>query len=113
MKGGIVLAGIPGLEPELTEPETVGLPITPYPIRLESPRSKGQSRRTSAHDNAGASLRILAVTGGDVTSVSNGLSGRGLRWPSGAKWWAVVRGENLVGHVRQLSDVAQLGLFLR
>src|SRR3954454_6237448 len=25
------LAGVPGLEPRLTEPETVGLPITPYP----------------------------------------------------------------------------------
>src|SRR5690349_24080874 len=26
-------AGVPGLEPRLTEPESVGLPITPYPIR--------------------------------------------------------------------------------
>ena len=26
------MAGVPGLEPELTEPETVGLPITPYPM---------------------------------------------------------------------------------
>src|SRR4029453_12453505 len=26
------LAGVPGLEPRLTEPETVGLPITPYPM---------------------------------------------------------------------------------
>ena len=25
------MAGVPGLEPRLTEPETVGLPITPYP----------------------------------------------------------------------------------
>src|ERR1700710_1513554 len=25
-------AGVPGLEPRLTEPESVGLPITPYPI---------------------------------------------------------------------------------
>ena len=25
------MAGIPGLEPRLTEPESVGLPITPYP----------------------------------------------------------------------------------
>src|ERR1700709_281140 len=24
-------AGVPGLEPRLTEPESVGLPITPYP----------------------------------------------------------------------------------
>ena len=27
-----VVAGVPGLEPRLTEPESVGLPITPYPI---------------------------------------------------------------------------------
>src|SRR5947209_12098826 len=26
------VAGVPGLEPRLTEPESVGLPITPYPI---------------------------------------------------------------------------------
>src|SRR5215213_11912291 len=26
-------AGVPGLEPRLTEPESVGLPITPYPNR--------------------------------------------------------------------------------
>src|SRR6266540_2554274 len=25
------VAGVPGLEPRLTEPESVGLPITPYP----------------------------------------------------------------------------------
>jgi hypothetical protein len=25
------LAGVPGLEPRLTEPESAGLPITPYP----------------------------------------------------------------------------------
>lgn len=30
-------AGVPGLEPRLTEPESVGLPITPYPIWLGSP----------------------------------------------------------------------------
>ena len=25
------IAGVPGLEPRLTEPESAGLPITPYP----------------------------------------------------------------------------------
>ena len=25
------VAGVPGLEPRLTEPESAGLPITPYP----------------------------------------------------------------------------------
>ena len=37
------LAGVPGLEPRLTEPETVGLPITPYPMgvrRLAAPRRR-------------------------------------------------------------------------
>src|SRR4051812_18821980 len=30
-------AGVPGLEPRLTEPESVGLPITPYPIGAFAP----------------------------------------------------------------------------
>ena len=29
----ISIAGVPGLEPRLTEPESAGLPITPYPKR--------------------------------------------------------------------------------
>ena len=28
---GGTIAGVPGLEPRLTEPESAGLPITPYP----------------------------------------------------------------------------------
>ncbi|MEY3181064.1 MAG: hypothetical protein RL583_224, partial [Actinomycetota bacterium] len=28
-------AGVPGLEPRLTEPESAGLPITPYPKAVE------------------------------------------------------------------------------
>src|SRR5436309_16137717 len=32
MRRWCFLAGVPGLEPRLTEPETVGLPITPYPM---------------------------------------------------------------------------------
>ena len=31
LSGGFRLAGVPGLEPRITEPETVVLPITPYP----------------------------------------------------------------------------------
>src|SRR5919199_5388120 len=31
MRTACFLAGVPGLEPRLTEPESVGLPITPYP----------------------------------------------------------------------------------
>src|ERR1700744_5706597 len=30
--GRLSFAGVPGLEPRLTEPESVGLPITLYPI---------------------------------------------------------------------------------
>ncbi len=30
-----LFAGVPGLEPRLTEPESAGLPITPYPTRPE------------------------------------------------------------------------------
>src|SRR4051812_12985000 len=36
-----LLAGVPGLEPRLTEPETVGLPITPYPKGRAAPRGAG------------------------------------------------------------------------
>ena len=32
-KLSITFAGVPGLEPRLTEPESAGLPITPYPIK--------------------------------------------------------------------------------
>jgi hypothetical protein len=33
----VILAGVPGLEPRLTEPESVVLPITPYPTRSPFP----------------------------------------------------------------------------
>ena len=44
-------AGVPGLEPRLTEPESVGLPITPYPIgssaasapTANAPQSRGMA----------------------------------------------------------------------
>ena len=40
-------AGVPGLEPRLTEPESAGLPITPYPnnfLALGGARQKFTSR---------------------------------------------------------------------
>src|SRR5215203_5527411 len=39
-------AGVPGLEPRLTEPETVGLPITPYPMGAESGQPRIPNLRT-------------------------------------------------------------------
>ena len=39
-------AGVPGLEPRLTEPESAGLPITPYPpIVLANRRARGKFTR--------------------------------------------------------------------
>jgi hypothetical protein len=38
-------AGVPGLEPRLTEPESVGLPITPYPKGHERPLAPVQFSR--------------------------------------------------------------------
>ena len=38
---GLVTAGIPGLEPRMTVPETVVLPITPYPTVLQATRLAG------------------------------------------------------------------------
>ena len=32
-------AGVPGLEPRLTEPESAGLPITPYPTIYSNVRA--------------------------------------------------------------------------
>jgi hypothetical protein len=48
----LVPAGVPGLEPRLTGPEPVGLPITPYPNGIEPsgpvrPRSLADSARVS------------------------------------------------------------------
>src|ERR1041384_3136042 len=40
------VAGVPGLEPRLTEPESVGLPITPYPIGA---RRTGEKLYPAAH----------------------------------------------------------------
>ena len=37
----LYIAGVPGLEPRLTEPESAGLPITPYP---KNSRSKEYQR---------------------------------------------------------------------
>ena len=34
-------AGVPGLEPRLAEPESAGLPITPYPIGPQVPTAAG------------------------------------------------------------------------
>lgn len=46
-------AGVPGLEPRLTEPESVGLPITPYPIgarrrRIGTVPDADQDRKTGS-----------------------------------------------------------------
>jgi hypothetical protein len=30
------IAGVPGLEPRLNEPESLGLPITPYPTTIDA-----------------------------------------------------------------------------
>ena len=37
------IAGVPGLEPRLNEPESLGLPITPYPTKIDvhTPISEG------------------------------------------------------------------------
>ena len=39
-------AGVPGLEPRLTEPESVGLPITPYPMGAARPGDQRPSSIT-------------------------------------------------------------------
>src|SRR6478736_2152768 len=49
----VVLAGVLGLEPRLTGPEPVGLPITPYP--MGSARSAGS---TACGANRGSKIHI-------------------------------------------------------
>src|SRR5690625_179986 len=43
-EGGSCFAGVPGLEPRTTEPESVVLPITPYPNGVRAPRSSLRRR---------------------------------------------------------------------
>src|SRR5205807_4351520 len=52
-------AGVPGLEPRLTGPEPVGLPITPYPNGIrplvrDRPRSLADSGRAGQPEGHGA-----------------------------------------------------------
>ena len=44
----VSLAGVPGLEPRLTEPESVGLPITPYPMGTREKYTRGNHHPTPA-----------------------------------------------------------------
>src|ERR1039457_7631471 len=49
-RASALLAGVPGLEPRLTGPEPVGLPITPYPMGSShrGPGAPVQCSRTAA-----------------------------------------------------------------
>lgn len=53
LSGGFLVAGVPGLEPRTTVPETAVLPITPYPKAL-TPRSC----RRSSLDDCGAANKL-------------------------------------------------------
>ena len=64
-------AGVPGLEPRLTGPEPVGLPITPYPngigpVSRSRPRSLADSGRAGQPEGHGA-RSPGPVTGAGVT----------------------------------------------
>ena len=74
-KGAFGSAGVPGLEPRLTEPESVGLPITPYP--------KGARNRSSrpAEDTQPARVHPIAVAD---TSVAKSTSEVTTATPSAA-----------------------------
>src|SRR4051812_10030747 len=53
-----LLAGGPGLEPRLTEPETVGLPITPYPNGIHCwPCCASRRRNRTVPDAPGGSVQ--------------------------------------------------------
>src|SRR3954463_9878677 len=70
----VVLAGVLGLEPRLTGPEPVGLPITPYPMGSAHPESLWASGRTEgqrytnalAATNRGGVTYAVGATGGAV-----------------------------------------------
>src|SRR5438105_2543176 len=65
------MAGVPGLEPRLTEPESVVLPITPYPTatcgsRPEVPVSDGRPRSAVSGNRIRGSLAGDAGAGGEA-----------------------------------------------
>src|SRR4051794_20924169 len=70
----VVLAGVLGLEPRLTGPEPVGLPITPYPMGWARPTSAWPAGRTegqrytnaSTPTNRGGVTYAVWATGGAV-----------------------------------------------
>src|SRR5690606_40286439 len=70
-------AGVPGLEPRLTEPESVVLPITPYPTACELLRSAlGDVRKNSP----GEGLRPKRIRG--TPEVMPSWGGRTTTWRS-------------------------------
>ena len=84
------VAGVPGLEPRLTEPESVGLPITPYPkaadcsafVWLRSIRPDAPRRRSPAPLAARRAAEVAAQAsrrGPRISSDSN--SGGEMRRP--------------------------------
>ena len=61
-----VFAGVPGLEPRLTEPESVVLPITPYPnwVSVSAPHANKSIRKAGGVvvDYRVSSYRTAAVS---------------------------------------------------
>jgi hypothetical protein len=70
------LAGVPGLEPRLTEPESVVLPITPYPtglfdLPIASASGSLADVRGYSRTRSGEAVATLASVGRDARSVEH------------------------------------------
>lgn len=59
-----LMVGVPGLEPGLTEPESVGLPITPYPNAFATKQRRGNLLKRSPSLQIGGTC-CHTVAGGD------------------------------------------------
>jgi hypothetical protein len=59
-------AGVPGLEPRLAEPESAGLPITPYPIGFPARDTRAGSTGLEDSGRAAPPPNVRAPRGPDA-----------------------------------------------
>src|SRR3954469_8733258 len=73
------LAGVPGLEPRLTEPESVGLPITPYPKGDAAPRGARERRYPTPRGQVSPPPGAAPTRGTRRSTAAVSVSGRRIR----------------------------------
>ncbi len=89
MRGPLVTAGVQGFEPQLTGPEPVVLPVTPYPngpsrnreSTLPEPQRSPKPTRTAP----GTTGPPHAARCGEKWAACGGVLGAAARWPPGTR----------------------------